>query len=130
MRYLIDTHIFLWLLCEPTKIPSHKLDILKDGLNEVCMSSMSFGEISLKFSLGKLSLQGATPDELPSLAIQMGIKIIDATADELSSIHKLPNLHKDPFDRLIIHQAICGKMILVSEDGKFAVYKEHGLRLI
>jgi PIN domain nuclease of toxin-antitoxin system len=81
------------------------LNILKDSSNEIHISSISFWEISLKFSFGKLSLDGCTPDELPSLATQMGLEIIDATADELSSIHKLPNIHKYPFDRLIIHQA-------------------------
>lgn len=130
MKYLIDTHIFLWLLFEPKKIPLSKLQILQDGKNRVYISSIGFWEISLKFSLGKLSLQGVTPDELPLLAERMGLEIIDATAKELSSIHQLPNHHKDPFDRLIIHQAIHQKMTLVSEDGKFEVYKEHGLMLL
>ena len=130
MRYLIDTHIFLWLLFEPKRISLPKLTLLQDGKNRVHISSISFWEISLKFSLGKLFLQGATPEKLPSLAVQMGLEIIDATADELSSIHKLPNYHKDPFDRIIIHQAISRKMTLVSEDGKFEAYKEHGLMLI
>ena len=130
MSYLIDTHIFLWLLFEPKKVPLSKLEILQDSKNTVRISSISVWEISLKFSLGKLFLQGATPEKLPSLAVQMGLEIIDATADELSSIHKLPNYHKDPFDRIIIHQAISRKMTLVSEDGKFEAYKEHGLMLI
>lgn len=130
MRYLIDTHIFLWLLFEPSKITSDKLAILTDGANDICISSINFWEISLKYGLGKLELQGSTPDELPSFALQMGLEIIHATADELSSIHKLPNYHKDPFDRIIIHQAISRKMILVSEDGKFEAYKEHGLMLM
>ena len=130
MSYLIDTHIFLWLLFEPKKVPLSKLKILQDGKNTVYISSISFWEISLKFSLGKLFLQGSTPEKLPSLAVQMGLEIIHATADELSSIHQLPNYHKDPFDRIIIHQAISRKIILVSEDGKFEAYKEHGLMLI
>lgn len=130
MSYLIDTHIFLWLLFEPKKVPLSKLKILQDGKNTVYISSISFWEISLKFSLGKLFLEGVTPEKLPSLAVQMGLEIIDATADELSCIHQLPNYHKDPFDRIIIHQAISRKITLVSVDGKFEAYKEHGLMLI
>lgn len=130
MTYLIDTHIFLWLLFDPQKIASAKLEILQNSQNRVCISSISFWEISLKFALGKLLLEGVTPDALPSLATQMGLEIIDATAHELSSIHKLPSYHKDPFDRLIIHQALMRKMTLVSEDGKFETYRTHGLMLL
>lgn len=130
MKYLIDTHIFLWLLFEPSKISNNKLEILKDINNQIYVSSISFWEISLKYSLGKLSLQNCLPDDMPSYAKDMGLEIIDANSSELASIYKLPIIHKDPFDRLIIYQAILRKFVLITQDSKFEAYKEHGLIVI
>lgn len=130
MKYLIDTHIFLWLLFEPSKISKNKLEKLKNSSNQVYISSISFWEISIKFGLGKLVLSGCVPEELPKLALQMGLEIIDANAQELSSAYRLPNIHKDPFDRLIIHQCITRNISLVSEDGKFDGYREFGLDIL
>lgn len=68
-------------------------------------------------------MSGCVPEELPKLALQMGLEIIDANAQELSSAYRLPNIHKDTFDRLIIHQCITRNISLISEDGKFDGYK-------
>lgn len=130
MKYLIDTHIFLWLLFDPSKISSNKLQLLKDSSNQIYVSSISFWEISLKYSIGKLSLQNCLPDEMPKYAKDMGLEIIDASSDELASIYKLPIIHKDPFDRLIIHQAISRKFVLITEGNKFCDYQPYGLTAI
>ncbi|MDH5434519.1 MAG: type II toxin-antitoxin system VapC family toxin [Gammaproteobacteria bacterium] len=131
MRLLIDTHIFLWLIFSPTKISRHILDILEDPYNEVCLSSISLWEISLKYSLGRLSLSDAKPEDFPELASKMGINCIPLDAQVSSSFHNLPRLeHKDPFDRMLVWQAITGDYNLVSMDGDMSKYESYGLKLI
>ena len=83
----------------------------------------------MKYALGKLELTGIMPKELPDFAVQMSLEILPITAAEASSFHKLPKLtHKDPFDRIIIWQAIQRKMTLVSKDRDFKAYRKFGLR--
>lgn len=130
MRYVVDTHIFLWLLFDPSKISKEKLEALQESKNLIFISSVSFWEISIKYGLGKLILNGCTPQELPDMAVRMGLEIMDVTVSELATSYNLPRLHKDPFDRLRIHQCIGRKMTLVSEDGKFDGYKEYGLDIL
>lgn len=131
-NFLIDTHVFLWLLFSPEKLSEHTLKQLKDQKNQVSVSSISFWEISLKYRLGKLGLSNVLPDELPNLATQMDIRIADITADELARFYQLPLVeeHKDPFDRLIIWQCISQKMMFVSHDSKLDHYIRFGLNYL
>lgn len=130
-KYIIDTHIFLWLVFDTDKIEPQKLEILKDPTNRVCISSITFWEISLKYNLGKLELQGLTPDELPKVAKIMDIEVIEIDKEIMASFYKLPKLltHKDPFDRIIIWKCINDNFVLISQDNKFGEYREFGLRL-
>lgn len=132
MNYVIDTHIFLWLLFEPTKISTNILDILKNSSNKVAITSISFWEISLKYNLGKLELNGVFPEELPKMATKMGIEIEEIAAQEMASFYKLEKnpKHKDPFDRIIIWHCIEHQEILISLNGKFDDYQEEGLKVL
>lgn len=131
-NFLIDTHVFLWLIFSPEKLPKQTLTYLEDPTNQVSMSSVSFWEISLKYRLGKLKLTGVLPNELPKLAAQMGIHIVDITADEFACFYQLPLVeeHKDPFDRLIIWHCISQKMVFVSYDSKLDSYTRLGLNYL
>lgn len=62
MKYIIDTHIFLWLVFDPEKLSNKKLAVLKNPFNQLFITSVSFWEISLKYSIGKLDIQGVLPD--------------------------------------------------------------------
>ncbi len=130
--FLIDTHILLWLIFSPEKIHEQILKQLEKQENRVSVSSVSFWEIALKYRLGKLSLSGVLPHELPRLATQMGIHIANITADEFASFYQLPLVdeHKDPFDRLIIWQCISQNMTLVSRDSKLGRYLDFGLNCL
>lgn len=132
MNYVIDTHIFLWLLFEPKKVPSGTLEILKNPSNHISITSISFWEISLKYNLGKLELNGTTPDKLPELAEKMGFDIEQIATQEMASVHKLETnkKHKDPFDRIIIWYCITNEKTLISLDGKFDSYTQHGLEVL
>ena len=129
MNLLLDTHGFLWSLFTPDKLSKAALREIKSPNNDVAVSVVTFWEISLKYALGKLELTGVKPEELPDFAAQMNLEILPITAAEASSFHKLPRLsHKDPFDRIIIWQAIQRKMTLVSKDHNFKAYHKFGLR--
>lgn len=130
MRYIIDTHIFLWLIFEPDKIEETKLEILKNPKNKISVVDTTFWEISLKFGLGKLELHGINPEELPSIAQKMGIDVLSIGKDIMASFYKLPKIdtHKDPFDRILIWKCINENTVLVSKDRKFSFYEALGLR--
>jgi PIN domain nuclease of toxin-antitoxin system len=131
-RYIIDTHIFLWLLFEPEKIDKNKLQILQNPKNKVFITNISFWEISLKYGLGKLELNGISPEELPDKAKKMGIDILEIDTATMSSFYKLPKVevHKDPFDRIIIWKCINDNITLVSKDRKFPEYEKFELKFI
>ena len=129
MNILLDTHVFLWSLFTPDKLSKAVIREIKTPNNDVAVSVVTFWEISLKYALGKLELTGIKPEEIPDFAAQMNLEILPITAAEASTFHKLPRLsHKDPFDRIIIWQAIQRKMILVSKDRDFKTYHKFGLR--
>jgi PIN domain nuclease of toxin-antitoxin system len=129
MNLLLDTHGFLWSLFTPGRLSKAAVREIKSPSNEVAVSVVTFLEISLKYALKKLDLTGVQPEELPDFAGQMNLEILPISAAEASSFHKLPRLsHKDPFDRIIIWQAIQRKMTLVSKDRDFKSYRKFGLR--
>jgi len=126
----LDTHSFLWALFSPERLSATAKKAIRDPENEVWVSVITFWEISLKYSLGKLEMKNTIPDDLPDVAEEMGLEIMQLLPKEAAGFHKLPKLaHKDPFDRLMIWQAIQRKMILVSKDRKFREYKKHGLQV-
>ena len=131
MKLLLDTHTFLWAAFSPRKLSARARSALIDQENEVAVSSLSFWEISLKFSLGRIALEGCTPEELPTVAVQMQFEILQADVNDMASFHALPRTaHKDPFDRMIIWQAIRLGRTLVSKDGQFVAYQDHGLKVL
>jgi len=131
MNYLLDTQYVLWSLFEPEKIP---LDIVKIFENKDAVkyvSGISLWEISLKYSIGKLELYGTNPDELYDSIQEAGFKILDLKNIDAATFFRLPLRpdHKDPFDRLLIWQAIQNNMIFLTKDKKIEQYRKNGLRL-
>lgn len=111
MKYLLDTHVLIWTIFDDEKLSEMSRKIIKNQDNEIYASIISYWEISLKYASGKLELMGITPDELPELARKMGIKTLGVNKKVVSAFYKLPKVkHKDPFDRMIIWQAICNKI--------------------
>jgi PIN domain nuclease of toxin-antitoxin system len=130
MRYLLDTHSLLWSLFSPEKLSASARKQIRSRENEVFASVVTFWEISLKYAMGKLELVDTGPEELPGAAENMGLDILPLRPEEAASFYKLPRLaHKDPFDRLIIWQAIQGKATLISRDREFKVYGKFGLKI-
>jgi PIN domain nuclease of toxin-antitoxin system len=131
MKLLLDTHTFLWAAFSPRKLSARARSVLVDQDNEVAVSSLTFWEISLKFSLGKIALEGCAPEELPAVALDMQFEMLQADATDMASFHALPKTaHKDPFDRMIIWQALRQGRTLVSKDSSFASCQGHGLKVL
>ncbi len=131
MKYLLDTHTFLWTVFEPEKIGARAKAIITDPDNVIFVSLISFWEISLKYSLGKLQLKDITPAEFPAIAKEMELQILEIDAEDVATFHELPRMgHRDPFDRLIIRQAIRRKIPIITKDSEFKLYKPHGLRIL
>ena len=131
MNYLLDTHAFLWAAFSPNKLSNKTRNEIRSAENQVCISIVSFWEISLKYTLGKIELSNCTPADMPDIATQMGFEIIQLGAQETASFYQLPKIaHKDPFDRMIIWQAIQQQRILVSKDASFPEYRQFGLMVL
>jgi PIN domain nuclease of toxin-antitoxin system len=129
MKYLLDTYTLLWAIAEKDKLSPFVKEILQNRENSIFVSSISFWEISLKFSLGKLKLNAVLPDELPSLVLATGFELIGLSAEESATYYKL-NItnHRDPFDRMLIWQAIQRNMSFISKDQHLTQYTVTGLK--
>ncbi|MEI7996445.1 MAG: type II toxin-antitoxin system VapC family toxin [Methylococcaceae bacterium] len=129
-NYLLDTHSFLWSIWQPEKLGKRAVAVLENIHSKVFVSSITFWEISLKYARGKLIL-GCKPDELLKLCDNMGFAKISLTPEESALFYQLPKLaHKDPFDRMLIWQAVANDLILISKDGQFDNYSQYGLKII
>jgi len=131
MKYLVDTHYILWSLFEPEKIKSKVLDIYNNDEDEKYISGINLWEISLKYSLGKLELNGLNPEEVADAALESGYHIVDLDYKVFASYYKLPKKedHRDPFDRLLIWQAIQSGYTLITKDSKIEQYIPDGLKV-
>jgi len=114
MKYLLDTHYVLWTLFEPTRIDVEIKKIFKDNNITKHVSGITIWEISLKYSIGKLELEGTNPYEIYEKIEESGFKLLQIENYLFSSYYKLSkkNDHKDPFDRMLIWQAITNDFIL------------------
>lgn len=122
MAVLLDTHAFLWFVSGDSQLPASVRDKIKD-INEPCfLSAASLWEITIKKQLGKLTLH-ISLEELFDFTIRNQIEIIQITFEHLLILSKLPNHHSDPFDRLIISQAIAEDLILITRDKGLKKYK-------
>ena len=124
MRLLLDTHALLWALATPEKLPATARRAIQSADNEVHASVASAWEISVKVALGRLEFD-VTP--LESALAASGIELLGIELKHTARIATLPHHHRDPFDRLLVAQAIGESMTLVSRDRELAKY---GVRLL
>ena len=112
MKLLLDTHIYLWALSEPNQLSPKQVTAMEDPTNTVYVSSISITEIAIKASLGKLEL---VFDPLDA-AEKSGFEMLDFSARDALILTDLPFHHRDPFDRMLITQAISRKLIIATQD--------------
>lgn len=125
-RFLIDSHIFLWSIDAPERLLQAEASLLRDSSNEIAVSVVTFWELSLKLGKGGLVLSPgkATPDDgyFARHATTAGFMTIPIEAPETEYVRRLPEIHRDPFDRLLIAQALLSGRSIVTRDSVFSEY--------
>jgi PIN domain nuclease of toxin-antitoxin system len=122
MKILLDTHIFLWCISGDTQLSTDVRDAIRDPNNEVYLSAVSIWEAIVKYQLGKLPLPEHPETYLPK---QRDLhQIVSLTLDENSVIQlaKLPSVHRDPFDRMLICQALQYGLTIATVDTAVRAY--------
>ena len=129
MSHLLASHAFLWCAVRPAGLSARVRELLTRPETRCAVSAVSFWELSLKHALGKLDLTGVTPDDFPRLAGRMRFDVLPLDGETAASFHELPGAaHRDPFDRLLVWQAIRSNLTLISGDSALDVYRAAGLQ--
>jgi PIN domain nuclease of toxin-antitoxin system len=126
-EFLLDTHILLWFIQDDVQLSDRARDVMTDDTNRLYLSSASLWEITIKLNIGKLNI-GHTIDDLYQILDQLNVEILPIEQSDLNAYLVLPLHHRDPFDRLLISQAIARSLILVSADHSFGAYPVKLLR--
>ncbi len=123
MRVLLDTHVLLWALSAPKRLGKEARTAIEDTGNEVMFSAASIWEIAIKAAL-KRSDFPAAPDEIVAAALASGFSELPVRSAAAAHVAKLPAHHRDPFDRILIAQAIMEPAMLYTADAQLEVYSE------
>lgn len=118
MRFLLDTHVLLWLLSDPERLGQTVLTTLRSEASEIRVSAATAWEITIKQQLGKLR----APDDLEAQLDAGGILGLPITLAHARLAGALPSHHRDPFDRMLIAQAIIEGLTVVTHDPHFEPY--------
>jgi len=122
MRLLLDTHSFLWFISGNPQISSSARMLIEDVSNQPFLSVASLWEMAIKMSLGKLSLGQPFETLIPQQLSLNGIALLGITISHTAVVARLPFHHRDPFDRLLVAQAMTEQMSIVSGDTAFDAY--------
>ena len=116
MSFLLDTCVAIWFFEGSERIPAHTRNLLRDPIHELYLSDVSILEIVIKHALGKFPLPESPSLLIPSLARKHLMDTLPLSTDAIFGLEELPSLHRDPFDRLLIAQARCWDLTLVTPD--------------
>jgi PIN domain nuclease of toxin-antitoxin system len=116
MRYLLDSHTFLWFIANPDMLSKQALSLISNDENELYFSIASLWEIAIKYNNGKLELKSGYVSLYDKL-IEADIKILPISFYHTEMQSKLPLFHRDPFDRMLVSQALIERMDIISNDG-------------
>ena len=122
MKLLLDTHVFLWYISGDKKLPGEATDVIRDPTNEVYLSVVSLWEAIVKYQIGKLSLPQKPERYLPEQRDRHRISSLSLDEASVKQLAKLPALHRDPFDRMLICQAMEHDMRIVTVDPSIRAY--------
>jgi PIN domain nuclease of toxin-antitoxin system len=123
MNYLIDTHTLLWITADDLKLSENAKKIYLNDENEIFLSMASIWELAIKSSIKKISFDTTIEDYIEKHVRNNNIKILDIGLSHIIRVETLPFHHRDPFDRLIIAQAIEENLPIISKDSFFDKYE-------
>jgi PIN domain nuclease of toxin-antitoxin system len=122
MDVLLDTCSFLWIITDAEELSQHAREIFSDSDNTIYLSAVSEWEIAVKYKLKKLTLPKSPATFLPQQRMAHGINPLDLDEEAALTLLKLPELHKDPFDRMLICQAISHGLTILTPDENIRQY--------
>jgi PIN domain nuclease of toxin-antitoxin system len=123
VKLLLDTHVWLWMALAPQRHGADSRSLLADRANALFLSITSAWEIVLKDARGKLELPMDAPAYLRSRLALSGAELLNLSLDHLFALSSLPDLHRDPFDRMLVAQAKVEGMSLMSADPRVLSYR-------
>jgi PIN domain nuclease of toxin-antitoxin system len=123
MRLLLDTHLLLWALADDARLSGEVRALIEDGSNEVLFSAASIWEIAIKAGLGRVDFP-VRPDAIARAARDTGFAELPVRASAAALVADLPPHHRDPFDRLLIAQAVSESLPLYTVDPLLPPYSE------
>lgn len=122
MKLLLDTHVVLWAATSPNELSVEARDSIEDGTQDVLVSVVSAWEIAIKQSLGKLELPSPAEQWLPEVLRRTGFELAEVGLAAALKVRGLPWHHRDPFDRLLVAQALEDGYTLVTRDPHIGAY--------
>jgi PIN domain nuclease of toxin-antitoxin system len=120
LRYLLDTHAFLWWLFDDRRLPATARAIVSDRDNEILVSSASGWEVGIKFRIGKLPAATALVQDLPGYVVRAGFHELPITMAHAQKASVLAGEHRDPFDRMLVAQSLLEGCRIVTSDAALA----------
>ena len=116
MKFLLDTHVFIWWDSEPEKLSNRTFELCQAPENQLILSVASLWEIQIKSQLGKIKLNIPLAKLVEGQQISNGLLLLPVNASHVYALGNLPSVHKDPFDRMIVAQARVEALCLISHD--------------
>lgn len=127
MRLLLDTHAFLWWVADHPELPVNARNVIADSRNECFLSLASCWEMAIKSSTGKLKLTKPVERFITEQLHSNAFRLLNIEFSHTARVEHLPFHHRDPFDRLLVAQALCEKIPIVSAD---TVLSDYGVKRI
>ena len=122
MRILLDTHAFLWWMADPARLSRAARRVVTDEANDIFVSAASAWEITTKHRIGKLPEAEVLALDVTGNIADQGFGELAITVDDAERAGRLPGLHRDPFDRMLIAQALARNLVIASRDRVFDGY--------
>ena len=122
MNVLVDTHVWIWSLADPNRLSPECRSLLSSSRNVIYLSAASAWELAIKAALGKIELPEPVETYVPTRMARQGITALPITHTHALTVSTLPPHHRDPFDRLLIAQAIVERLPILTADAAFDRY--------
>lgn len=123
MRILLDTHLLIWAVADPARLDGKTTDELEDPANEILFSAASIWETAIKYGLSRPDFMHE-PNQIARAAQQTGFTELPVHATVAATVATLPPLHRDPFDRLLIAQAMAEPALFYTADADLTAYSD------
>lgn len=116
MNILLDTHTFIWWACEPEHLPENLVNTFRKPINSLVLSTASSWEVQIKIGIGKLNLTESWETIVLREIEKNAFRILPIQLEHTFTLKSLPPVHKDPFDRMLISQALTENLIIATND--------------